>query len=109
VTINSEASRFTIRIDGIGRPEPLNRLHGFDLVIAAPDGRPVTGAVVAVSGQHRYAPNPLPTAPQAAPAGEAGRYRVEGLRFHVPGEWRLAIEIESDHIRDRAAFDVVVK
>jgi hypothetical protein len=109
ITLHSEGSRFTLRVAGIDSPERLNRLHGFDLAIAAADGRSVSGAVVIVTGRHRYAPNPLPTSPRVSPAQGAGDYRVEGLRFHVPGEWRLALEIEFEHIRDRATLDVVVK
>jgi hypothetical protein len=109
VSLRSEASRFVVRVAGIDNPERVNHLHGFDLSIAAAEGRPVSGAFISLTGQHRYAHNPLPTSPQVSPGNGAGSYRVEGLRFHVLGEWRLALEIEFEHVRDRVTVDIVVK
>jgi len=109
VTIHSEAGRFTLRISGLARSEPLNRLHGFDLALETADGRPLAGASIALAGRRNTSPNPLPTSPRVAPVADEGRYRVEGLRFHMPGEWRLVFDIEFAQIRDRATLDVAVK
>jgi hypothetical protein len=60
-------------------------------------------------GERRFARNPLPTAPQVRPGPAPGSHRVEALRFHMAGEWRLVLSIEFEQIRDRAVLDVVVK
>ena len=107
--VRSEAGHFTIRVTGIDRPERLNHLHGFDLWLATADGQPATGARIMVTGQRHYSSTPLPTLPQVTAAPDAGHYRVGGLRFHMPGEWRLAFDIIFKQILDRATLDVVVK
>jgi len=107
--LRSEAGRFRLQITGLATPEPLNRLHGFDLSVIASDGRPAADAVILLAGERRFARNPLPTAPQVRPGPLPGSYRVEGLRFHMAGEWRLVLSIEFEQIRDRAVLDVVVK
>lgn len=107
--VRSEAGRFILRIVGIDRPERINHMHGFDLMLATPAGEPVTGASIGLTGERRSTANPLPTMPLIAPAAGAGRYRAEGLRFHMPGEWRLVFDIRFAHIRDRATLAVEVK
>jgi hypothetical protein len=109
LTVASDSHRFTVQVSGLQRPEPLNRMHGLDIAVATVDGKPVTGATLAITGERRYSDTPLPTMPQVAPAGTPGHYRLEGLRFHMPGEWRLVLDIEFAHSSDHATFDVVVK
>jgi hypothetical protein len=107
--LQSEAGWFSLQITGLARRERLNRLHGFDLSLATAGDRPAAGALVTIGGQRRYAPSSLPTAPQVLPGPGAGSYRVEGLRFHMAGEWRLVLDIEFEQIRDRAVVDLVVQ
>jgi hypothetical protein len=109
LTLRSEAGRFTLRLTGIERPERLNHLHGFACALTTADGRPAAGASIVVTGQHRYALNPLPTSPRVRPGPADGTYQVEGLRFHIAGEWGLALEIEFEQIHDRATLEVVVE
>jgi hypothetical protein len=98
-----------VRVIGLRKPEQVNRMHSFGLLLATADRTPVAGAAVRLTGHRLHAPNSLPTAPRVSPGPEAGAYLVEGLRFHMAGEWRLVFEIESGKIRDRAMLDFVVK
>jgi hypothetical protein len=109
IELRSEADQLVLRITGIDRPERLNHLHGFEMTLTLADGRPAAGASIMLSGQHRYALNPLPTSPRIQPDVGPGRYKVEGLRFHVAGEWRLFFAVELEHVRDRISLDVLVK
>ncbi len=109
VEMPSAARHFQLRVTGIDRHEPLNRLHGFDLSVQGRSGEPVNGATVSVSGERRFTANPLPTVPRLVAGPQPGTYRGEGLRFHMPGAWRLVIEVEWGQIRDRATLDIVVK
>jgi hypothetical protein len=109
VPLFSETRHFSLRIIGLRKPEQINRMHGFGLLLATADGTLVAGAAVRLTGHRLHAPNSLPTAPRVSPGPDAGVYLVEGLRFHMAGEWRLVFEIESGKIRDRAMLDIVVK
>jgi hypothetical protein len=109
LSLRSQDGRFRLRVDGIERPEHLNHLHGLDLVLTAADGAPATGATIVLTGQRRYSTSPLPTLPQVIAAGADGAYRVEGLRFHIAGEWHLVFDIDFKQNRDRVGLDVLVK
>lgn len=105
----SEGGHFALRVTGIAAPERINHLHGFDLALASADGTPVDGAKITLNGQRLFAPNPLPTSPQVSPAAGQGNYRIEGLRFHMPGDWHLVFDIEFGQVHDRATLDVAVQ
>lgn len=107
--LHSEAGHFVLRLTGIERPEPLNRMHRIEMTLTAVNGEPVTGATVLLTGRHRYALNPLPTSPLVRPGPTAGSYGIKGLRFHIPGDWRLVFEIELAEVRDRATFELTVE
>ena len=109
IVIKSEGKLFRVRLTGLGRTEQTNHLHGFDLFLTTVDGRAAASASITLTGERRYSPNPLPTLPQVRPGPTHGSYRVEGLRFHIGGEWRLAFAIEFEQIRDRAMLDIDVK
>jgi hypothetical protein len=108
-TAASASGGFTLHIAGLGDPEPLNHMHGLDLVLTGKNGQPIAGADIVLTGQRHYSKTPLPTLPQTMPQASPGLYRVEGVRFHMPGDWRLAFDISFAHIHDRAVLDVVVK
>ena len=109
IAVRSNAGHFIVRIMGVERTEHLNRMHGLDLSLTTADGRLAPGATVVLTGQRRYSSTALPTIPEVTAAPEPGRYRVRGLRFHMPGEWRLAFDINFAQIHDRVLLDVVVK
>jgi hypothetical protein len=108
IVIESRGKLFRVRLTGLERMEQTNHLHGFDLLLTTIDGRAAAGATIALTGTRRYSPNPLPTMPQVRPGPADGSYRVEGLRFHMSGEWRLVFAIEFEQIRDRATLDIDV-
>jgi hypothetical protein len=39
----------------------------------------------------------------------AGRWRAEGLLFHMPGRWRFVFDVESGAQRERLTHDVLVE
>jgi hypothetical protein len=105
----TENNQFGVQLTGLELPEHVNHLHGIDIFLSTSDGKPVGGAAIAVTAHHRYALNPLPTAPRVLAAGQAGAYRLEGLRFHMAGEWHLVLAIDHGRNHDRASLDVLVK
>ncbi len=106
--LKTEHNRLSITVSGTESPQPLNRMHSFSLFLKDMNGKAVDGAKILVSGNRRYAPNELPTVPQALAEGR-GVYRISGLRFHMAGEWHLVFDVEAGQVRDRASLDVVVK
>ena len=109
IVLRTENNKFSIRLSGLELPERVNHLHGIDIFLSTPDGKPVATAAILVTGHQRYALNPLPTSPRVLAGAQDGTYRLEGLRFHMAGEWHLVLAIEHGRNHDRASLDVLVK
>ena len=109
IVLRTENNKFSVRVTGLELPERVNHLHGFDIFLSTPDGKPVAGAAIEVAAHQRYALNPLPTSPRVLAGTQDGAYRLEGLRFHMAGEWHLVLAIEHGRNHDRASLDVLVK
>lgn len=82
------------------QPLEINRLHAWDLRLSRADGTPVQGASIVVDGGMPAHDHGLPTRPRVREATEAGHYVLEGMRFHMHGEWRLLLRVEAGSTRD---------
>lgn len=109
INARSEGGALLLRIAGADMLAKLNHWLTWDIRLATSDGKPVADASITLTGQHRYARNPLPTTPQVVPGASDGEYRIEGLRLHIPGEWRLVFDIDFKQIRDRITLDVTAR
>lgn len=90
------------RLDYQSRLEPIaiNRMHAWVLHVERADGQPVEGAAITVSGGMPAHDHGLPTAPRVTRELGGGDYLLEGLRFHMNGDWELRFEIVVDGARD---------
>ena len=62
-------------------------------------------AVDAQMPEHRHGMN---YRTKIIPKGN-GRYRVEGLLFHMPGRWELNFDVRSGEETERLSHDILVK
>ncbi len=74
-------------------PIEINRIHSWILHITAANGEPVTGAEVSVSGGMPEHNHGLPTRPRVTREIGEGNYRLEGMRFHMAGDWEIVVTI----------------
>ena len=81
-------------------PLEINRLHAWELRLARADGTPLQGAAVEVEGGMPAHDHGLPTRPRVRETSEPGRYLLEGMRFHMHGEWRLVLRVQANGTRD---------
>jgi len=88
--------------------EPIERgpLLAFIVTVATPDGQPVSDATITIGGGMPQHGHGLPTRPQVAGHLGEGRYRIEGLRFNMPGWWVLEIGIDAGAGSDEAVFNL---
>jgi YtkA-like len=92
------------------RPEPqpivVSRHFALEIVVCPKNGapQPRSLAVDATMPAHRHGMNYKP----AVNALAEGRYRAEGLMFHMPGRWEFAFDVAGrDGVeRVRAGFDL---
>ena len=98
--LHSRDGRFEVHASPRITPVQINRMHAWDLVLRHADGTPVTGARITVDGGMPAHDHGLPTRPRVSETADPGRYLLEGLRFHMHGEWRLSLRIEAGGARD---------
>lgn len=81
-------------------------IHGWTILVAGSDGKPVTGASFTIDGGMPAHGHGLPTAPQVTEELGEGRYRLEGLKFSMDGMWALDIGVTAGGRSDTARFNL---
>ena len=103
--ITSEAGAYQIKLAPAPGVVRLGDLHSWRLVVLDADGQSVENAMLSVDGGMPAHGHGLPTAPQVVEEGAAGLYRIEGLRFNMPGRWVLQVTIDGVAGSDIAILD----
>jgi hypothetical protein len=86
-------------------PLPVNQIHIWTLHVETADGEPVENATITVDGGMPAHGHGLPTVPQITDYLGDGNYRVEGMKFNMPGAWVITFTIEMDGQEDTVTFD----
>ena len=98
---------YRIRYTADEEPVTINTLHTWTVHIETADGAAVDGAEVAVDGGMPEHNHGLPTKPLVTPAGD-GNYRVEGLKFQMPGWWTVTVTVAAEGRQDSATFNLLL-
>ncbi len=86
-------------------PLAINRIHSWRLYLTDADNAPVSGADISITGGMPDHDHGLPTRPRLTGEPEPGAYLLEGLRFHMPGRWRMSFSIALDGNPDSASLE----
>jgi len=92
---SSQRNVYTVSFESSLEPIEINRIHSWTLSISS-DGEPVTGAELTISGGMPAHDHGMPTRPRVTEELGNGEYRLEGMRFHMGGDWEVSIEIKAD-------------
>lgn len=87
-------------------PLEINKIHSWILVLRDDSGEPIENAEIIINGGMPEHDHGLPTAPQVTRQLEAGRYLVEGVRFHMPGLWQIFIDLDVAGEQSTAVIDL---
>jgi hypothetical protein len=87
-------------------PVTINQIQAWTITVTTPDGEPVDAAAITVDGGMPMHGHGLPTNPQITDDLGNGVYRVEGLKFNMPGWWQLKFEINHNDTVDTVTFDL---
>jgi hypothetical protein len=72
-------------------------------------GEPVDGAMLAIDGGMKAHGHGLPTQPKVlAVEGQVGDYKIEGLKFSMPGAWTVGFLIKTNGESDQLIFDFTI-
>jgi len=86
----------------------INRIHSWELTIRDADGQPVNDAKVTVVGDMPEHGHGLPTQPEVFNMGVGGFYRIDGMKFQMPGWWVVTINVMADGVHDAVSFNLDV-
>lgn len=91
----SEDGLYTLTVESELEPVVINWLHRWILELEDDSGQPVSGASIEVAGGMPEHNHGLPTSPRVTRELGAGRYLLEGMRFHMPGSWVLRFSVDA--------------
>jgi hypothetical protein len=86
---------YVVSFESSLQPIEINRIHSWTLSVTS-GGAPVTGALLTVTGGMPAHDHGMPTRPRVTAELGNGEYLLEGMRFHMGGDWEVSIEIEAD-------------
>ena len=96
----SERGTYTVSFESSLQPIVINQIHTWVLHIKTVDAAPVSGAEVSVVGGMPAHDHGLPTRPRVSKELGEGDYQLEGMRFHMQGDWEVSITISADGSTD---------
>ena len=88
-------------------PIEINTIHSWEVVLTDEDGA-VSGATLDIAGGMPEHNHGMPTLPQITEELAPGHYLLEGVRFHMPGLWRLTASISTEKIQGRPPTVIVI-
>ena len=97
---------YNVMYKSIGGQIRINRIHSWELTINDAAGQPVNNAMVTVVGDMPEHGHGLPTQPEITKVGAGGLYRVDGMKFTMPGWWVVTVSIMVDGVHDSVSFNL---
>ena len=85
-------------------PIEINKIHAWVLSVRTSSGDPVTTAEISVLGGMPLHDHGMPTRPRVTEYLGEGRYRLEGMRFHMNGRWEVSVTVKADGKVDTAVI-----
>ncbi len=102
-----EAGRYTLAYRPVPAKIPLGDHFSLVFAVCANGGAPLPASVSvdAQMPEHRHGMNYKPSIKTEAP----GRYRADGLLFHMPGRWELVFNLRAGDRTERATHSEVIE
>ena len=102
----SERSMYVVSFTSSLDPIPINKMHEWILRVEDANGDPVDGAQLSIAGGMPEHNHGLPTSPRITENTGGGDYRLQGIRFHMKGNWQIIISIFDGPTADRVIIDL---
>ncbi len=100
------SNAFTVMYKSTSGHIRINRIHSWELTIKDADGQPVNDAMVTVVGDMPEHGHGLPTQPEITKIGTGGLYRVDGMKFTMPGWWVVTVSVMVNGVHDSVSFNL---
>lgn len=92
----SQRGTFTMSFEAELDPIEINKIHIWVITLRTASGDPVTRADISVLGGMPLHDHGMPTRPRVTENLGEGRYRLEGMRFHMNGRWEVSVTVKAD-------------
>ena len=90
-------------------PVTVGPIHTWTVEVATADGPAGRdGASISIDGGMPQHGHGLPTEPQVTEELGGGRYKVEGMKFNMPGWWTIKLEVAGPAGTDSATFNLTL-
>ncbi|MBC52992.1 MAG: auxin-binding protein [Gammaproteobacteria bacterium] len=99
-----------LRVSMVSELQPLaiNQMHSWVISLHNAQGEPINDAVIQVDGGMPLHNHGLATSPQVTGRLGEGRYHLQGVRFHMNGDWELRLQIQHDSVTYRTTFNLTL-
>jgi len=74
-----------------------------NLILSRNEGN-VSDAVISIDGGMKAHGHGLPTSPKLSSTDIKGQYKIEGLKFSMPGDWIVGFRVLLDDVTDQTVF-----
>lgn len=91
--VRSEAGLYRVHLRAEQEPARLHALHAWIATISDANGAPVDPSRLAVGGGMPQHAHGFVTEPRVTRRLGPGEYRIEGVKFHMSGDWIFELEI----------------
>lgn len=85
---------------------PLNQIHQWRLILSQLNGQPLRGAEITVEGHMPGHVHGLPTQPRVTEEMAPGIYRLQGVKYQMPGWWVMTFHIRVNQQDDAVTFNI---
>jgi hypothetical protein len=102
----SQPTGLTVALSSQLAPLTINQMHNWIVTVTSADGRPVEDATILVDGGMPAHNHGLATHPRITDYLGDGQYLLQGMRFHMNGEWVVVLRIEHSGRRHTAEFNL---
>jgi len=92
----SKRGTFKISFEAELDPIPINKIHSWVLTVRTVGGDAVTTADISVLGGMPLHDHGMPTRPRVTENLGEGHYRLEGMRFHMNGQWEVLVTVKAN-------------
>ncbi len=93
---SSQRGIYKISFEAELDPIEINKIHAWVITVRTSSGDAVTTADISVLGGMPLHDHGMPTRPRVTDYLGDGRYRLEGMRFHMNGHWEVSVTVKAD-------------
>lgn len=87
---------------------PLNLIHTWLVTLTDKHGLPIDGVEIQVSTTMPEHLHGMTTRPLVSATDARGQYLIGGMNFHMPGWWRVSLDLSGSVSRDFVRFNLLV-